>query len=178
LHRSRSGGVCAATVHTIAFRACAGVPRAKLEVQARKTVSVICGETPIVTVLSVAVKQSASWPIGVSIRNLKHPLDLDCKITGQRGSSDRSSDMPSGIAEYSHHQIRCAVEDFRMIEEVRGRVNEASETHNRPYTIQIAVQSHAEMSKQVDSADPSGLLPLFNRNLGSKLPGKKIPPVK
>ena len=65
-----------------------------------------------------------------SVTNSDHRLDLDGDIAWQGADTDRGSRVLTSIAQHFHEEIGAAVDDGRLIAEIRHGIDHAKKFHD------------------------------------------------
>src|SRR5437667_8636760 len=83
--------------------------------------------------------------------NLKHAVDLDRRVRGQRGDADGGAGMAALVAESRAHQVGGAIEHFWPIEEIGRGIDETAEPHHAHDLIEVAERG-LDLRQQIDRA--------------------------
>src|SRR5690348_15248365 len=78
--------------------------------------------------------------------------------------------MAAEITENVDHQIGGAIDDLRLLREIRGAVDEATEPDATQEAIEIPVERAFGDGEQVEAAEPRRFLALLERDLLAELP--------
>src|SRR3546814_2623548 len=62
-----------------------------------------------------------------------------------------------------------AVDHFRLVREVPGRVHEAGQLHHPLHPIEVAAAGRLHLGHDVDGAEPGGRLPVLQRQARAEL---------
>src|SRR6187402_2056438 len=116
-----------------------------------------------------AVSQSgARNAVSSASGDLEHAFDLDRRIRGQRGDADRGAGVAALVTERGDHQVGGAVEHLRPVQEVRRRVDEATEAHHAHDLVEVA-KRRLDLGQQIDRATACRGGTLFDGDAGAQL---------
>jgi len=75
----------------------------------------------------------------------------------------------AGLAEHRDHQVGGAVDDLRLVREVGRAGDEAAQPDDARDAVEIAAARRLELGQDIDGAQPRGLLPVLDGELGAEL---------
>src|SRR4051794_3387329 len=96
-------------------------------------------------------------------------LDLYRDAAGQRAVADSGPGVPAGIAEHFDHQVGSAVDHLRHVGEVGRAIDEAAEPQATPNPVEIAAAGDAQLSQDIEGAEPRRRPALVNGNAAAEL---------
>src|SRR5665213_248120 len=90
---------------------------------------------------------------GSSLFDFEDRVDLHRHAVRQRRDADGDSRMTPGIAQHLDHQVGAAVDDLRLLDEIRQRVDEAVDAQALLDAVEIAVERRLDMRQDIEAAD-------------------------
>ena len=92
---------------------------------------------------------SRKLPCGSVRRDLEYALDFHAGTRRQRPGADGGTRMLALISKHLRHQIRCAVDDERLLGEFRIAIDEARQANTAHDAIEIAAACDLELREQM-----------------------------
>jgi hypothetical protein len=78
--------------------------------------------------------------------------------------------VASGLSQHLDEDVGCAIHHLRLIDEPVHRVHVPGDAHAAHHAVEIAVQSHAQLRQDVQSAEPRRLLAVLEVERPAELP--------
>ena len=106
--------------------------------------------------------------------NLKYSIDFHRDIARQRRRANRGARMAADVAENFNHQVGGAINNLRLLPEVRYTIDKAGEAHASNHAVKIAIQGRSNLGKNIESAQARRLLALLDCHIGTQFAGIDI----
>src|ERR1700756_1134917 len=101
------------------------------------------------------------------LRDFEDSFSLDCRVGWKHGDADSGAGMAPLVAEGRYHQVGGAVQHFRSIQKIRGRIDETTEPDHADHLVEIAERG-LDLRQQVDGATARRGIALLDGNPGAK----------
>ena len=102
-----------------------------------------------------------------SVADEQDGFDLDRHAIGQRAHADRRAGMPPGITQHLDQQIGAAVDDLRVIGEVRFRIDHAEQLDDGLDAAEFA-ESRFRDGQQIEPGQAGILIGLFDGRIAAE----------
>src|SRR5690606_11420841 len=153
---------------------------------AQRSPPVVAGLVPAIHAFDVAQLSQAwvratsagmtvVWERAVSGLIHRHDrLDLDGDVVRQRAEADGRAGVAAGLAEDGDEEVRTAVDDLRVLAEIRHGIDHAEQLHHAPHPAEVA-ERLVHHGEQVEAGQAGVVIGLLDADLGADLAGALAP---